>query len=50
MNYEQWLAAAKAHAGDDWEYFNEWFSFETAFNEGSGPLEAVVDCAAWLED
>ncbi len=50
MDKDEWMSAAQAHAGNDWAYFNEHYSFETAYEDGAGPLEAVVDCAAWLDD
>jgi hypothetical protein len=53
ISYADWLATVKAYVCEEGKYtydeLAEWYSFETAFDEGKGMLEAYVECVTWLE-
>jgi len=48
-DWAKWLEQVKALAGEDFDYFCDWYSFETAFKEGMTPEAAYKDCAEWME-
>jgi hypothetical protein len=50
MKYEAWIEEVKKLCGDkeDYEYFAEWYSWITAFDEGKTPKQAYKDCYEWM--
>jgi hypothetical protein len=50
MTYEEWIEIVKAHAGEDFERYDEDYSFREAFELGMKPSLAVEDARGWLDD
>ena len=49
-SFDEWLEAVKQSAGKDYDEFEMLYSFQTAYDEGMKPNEAVQDCREWLEE
>ncbi len=45
----EWFAECKRLAGPRWEKFAVWYSFQTAFEDGMTPIQAVKDCREWID-
>jgi hypothetical protein len=48
MTYDQWLIEVRMLSGMSFSLFNEWYSFESAFERGMTPARAVRNCRNWL--
>jgi hypothetical protein len=53
ISWSDWIATVKEYAAEEGKYSYEeladHYSFESAFNEGMGMLEAYTDCVNRLE-
>jgi hypothetical protein len=53
ISYADWIATVKAYAAEEgvytYEELAEQYSFESAYNDEMGMLEAYTDCCNWLE-
>ena len=47
-NYDDWLDQVKEQVGDDFAYLADWYSFQTAWQYGMKPSEAIADAKEWL--
>lgn len=48
LKFHEWLDVVKSLAGEDYDYFTEWYSWTTAYNECLTPLQAYRDCKEWM--
>ena len=53
ISWADWIATVKAYCAEEGKYsydeLAEHYSFQSAFDQGMGMLEAYCDCINWLE-
>jgi hypothetical protein len=48
LSFEEWLKMVESLADEDFEYFTEWYSWKTAYDERLTPMQAYRDCKEWM--